>query len=59
MKINQTKKIGTRNIFFNKSYKDLVIYFTRYYLDKSTSTLNLYYDKLIGKFEEYEGKNTW
>ena len=36
-----------------KSYKDLVIYFTRYHPDKSIRMLNLYYDKLIGKIEGY------
>ena len=34
-----------------------VIYFTRYDWGKSMGTLNLYYDKLIGKIEEYKGKN--
>ena len=48
-------KLETRNIFIDKkSYKDLVIYFTRYHLDKSM--LNLYSDELVGKIEQYEGK---
>ena len=34
-----------------------MIYFTRYHADKSVTMLNLYYDGLIGKIEEYEGKN--
>ena len=33
-----------------------MIYFTRYHPDKLIAMLNLYYDKLIGKIEEYEGK---
>ena len=35
----------------------MLIYFTRYQLDKLIVMLNLYYGKLIGKIEEYEGKN--
>ena len=34
----------------------MVIYFTRYHPDKSTKILNLYYDELTGKIEEYEGR---
>ena len=34
-----------------------MIYFTRYHPDKSTRTINLYYDKLTENVEEYEGKN--
>ena len=56
IQLNQ-KKIETRNILIDKkSCKDLVIYFTRYHPDKSITMLNLYYDKLIGKIEEYKGK---
>ena len=40
-----------------KGFKDLVIYFTRYYRDKSITMLNMYYDELIGKINECEGKN--
>ena len=51
------KKLETRKIFINtKSYTDLVIYFTRYHHVKSTTKLNLYYQELIGKIEEYERK---
>ena len=54
--LNQ-KKLGTENIFINnKSYKDLLILFTRYHTDKSIAMSNLYYDKLIEKSEDYEGK---
>ena len=35
----------------------MLIYFTRYQLDKLIVMLNLYYGKLTGKIEEYEGKN--
>ena len=56
----KSKKLGTRNILIDKkSYKDMVIYFNRNHLDESITMLNLYYDKLIGKIEEYERKNTW
>ena len=34
-----------------------MIYFTRYHPDKPMTMLNLFYDELIGKIEEYEGKN--
>ena len=34
-----------------------MIYFTRYHPDKPVTMLNLFYDELIGKIEEYEGKN--
>ena len=48
------QKTETINILIDeKSYKDLVIYFTRYHPDKSIRMLNLYYDKLIGKIEGY------
>ena len=39
-----------------KSSEYLVIYFTRYHLDKSITMLNLYYDEIIGKIEECEEK---
>ena len=59
MKFNQPKKFEIRNIFIDKkSYRDLVIYFTRYYSDKSVTMLNPYYDELRGKIEDYERKNT-
>ena len=59
MKFNQPKKFETRNIFIDKkNYRDLVIYLTRYYSDKSVTVLNRYYDELREKIEEYEGKNT-
>ena len=55
----KSKKLGTRNILIDKkSYKDMVIYFNRNHLDESITMLNLYYDKLIGKIEEYERKDT-
>ena len=55
----KSKKLGTRNILIDKkSCNDMVIYFNRNHLDESTTMLNLYYDKLIGKIEEYERKNT-
>ena len=34
----------------------MVIYFFRCQTDKSIAMLSLYYDKLIGKIEEYEGQ---
>ena len=40
-----------------KPIRILVIYFTRYDQGESMRMLNLYYDKLIGKIEEYKGKN--
>ena len=36
----------------------MVIYFTRYHPDKSRTLLNLYYDELIRKIEDYEGKKS-
>ena len=51
------KNLHTKNIFIDKkSYKHLVICFNRYHLVKSIIILNLFYDELIGKVEEYEGK---
>ena len=35
-----------------------MIYFTRYHPDKSRTLFNLYYDELIRKIEEYEGKKS-
>ena len=35
-----------------------MIYFTRYHPDKSRTLLNLYYDELIRKIEDYEGKKS-
>ena len=57
-KFQQTKENYKLYIFFSirKNYKDLGIYFTRYHPDKSMAMLNLYYDELIGRIEEYEGK---
>ena len=53
----ESKKLETRNVLINKkSYRNLVIYFTRYHSEKSVTILNLYYDELIGKIEQYEGK---
>ena len=46
------KKLETRNFFFKK---DLVIYFSRNHPDKLQTMLDLYYEELIGKIEEYEG----
>ena len=49
--------IESKNVLINKkSYRNLVIYFTRYHSEKSVTILNLYYDELIGKIEQYEGK---
>ena len=51
------KKIETKNIFIDKkSYKDLVIYFTRYHFHKSITMLNVYCDELIGKIVDFQGK---
>ena len=51
------KNLHTKNIFIDKkSYKHLAIYFNRYHLVKSIIILNLFYDELLGKVEEYEGK---
>ena len=35
----------------------MTIYFTRYILSKVIKILNLHYNELMGKMEEYEGKN--
>ena len=51
------KKLGTRNIFIDKKgNKELVIYFTIYYPDKSITMLNLYCDEFIEIIEEHKGK---
>ena len=39
-----------------KNCRDFVIYFTRCDCGKSIRMLSLYYSKLIGNIEEYEGK---
>ena len=59
LKVIAVKKLWFFTIGFliKKSYKDLVIYFTRYNPDKSVAILNLYYVQLLEKIEEYEGKN--
>ena len=38
------------------SYKDLVIYFTRYVHNKAIKILSLHYAELMQKIEENEGK---
>ena len=39
------RKLETRNTFiYKKSYKCMVIYFTRYHPDKSTTMLSLHFD---------------
>ena len=51
------KKMETKNIVINeKSYKDLVMYFTRFGSGKTLTMLNLYYHKLMGRIKESEGK---
>ena len=53
----KAKKLETKIILMDeKSYKDLVIFFTRYDCEKSIRMLSLYYQELIGKIEEYERK---
>ena len=53
------KKLETRNICIDKEiYENLVVCFTRYHTDKSITILNLCYDKLIGKIDDYVRKNT-
>ena len=41
-----------------ENYKGLVIYFTRHNHSKSIKMLSLYYNELMGKVKEHEGKNT-
>ena len=51
------KILETSNIFIDqKSYKDFVIYFTRYHTDKSITMLNLYYDELKGSLKSMKEK---
>ena len=51
------KRLETRNIFIDKkNYKSFLVYSTRYHPDKSIKMLNLYYDELIGRIEEYGRK---
>lgn len=55
--LNERKKIETKVILINeKSYKDLVSFFTRYDRRKSIRMLSLYYHKTIGNIKEYEWK---
>ena len=52
------KRKNIENILIDeKSYKDLVIYFTRYDYGKSIRILSLYYHELMGKIEEHEESN--
>ena len=41
---------------FEKNYKDLLIYFTRYDCGKSIEKLSLYCCELMGKIEEHGAK---
>ena len=51
------KILETSNIFIDqKSYKDFVIYFTRYHTDKSITMLNMYYDELKGSLKSMKEK---
>ena len=51
------KQLETKNIvIYGKSYKDLVIYSTRYDHGKTIAMCRLYYHELIGKIKEHEGK---
>ena len=51
----KTKKIDTKDVLvYEKNYKDLIIYFTRY--DHGKSMLSLYYHELMEKSEDYKGK---
>ena len=60
LKIFKMQKNQKIKIFFlinEKSYNDLVIYFTRYVHSKSIKVLSLLYHELMGgKIEEHEGK---
>ena len=54
----EAKNIKTKNnLIDEKSYKDLVIYFTRYLHNKSIKILRFHYHELIGKTDEHEGKD--
>ena len=49
--------LQTKNILIDeKSYKDMVIYSTRYDRGESITKLNLYYHELTAKIEEHQGK---
>ena len=51
----KNKKIEIKNTLIDeKSYKDLIIYFTRYDRGKSIRMLRLYYHELMGKIDEHE-----
>ena len=53
----QARKLETINILINqKNYKYLVIYFTRYDLEKSVRMSSLYYHALVEGIEKYNGK---
>ena len=57
IEVKKKEKLETKNISFDqKSYKNLVIYFTRYVHNKSIKILRLHYDELVGKTEELEVK---
>ena len=46
----QNKKLETKNfLIVEKSYKDLMIYFTRYVHGKLIKTLSLHYHELMSK----------
>ena len=55
------KKLETKYILLEeKSYKDLVFYFTRYIQRKSIKMMSLYYQELMGKIKKHERKkNGW
>ena len=56
----KAKKLKTKNILINKkNYKDLDIYFARYYHGKSIKMLNLFYHDLVGKIEKRNGKEVF
>ena len=58
----KAKKIDAKNILIGKkSYKDLVIYFTKYLQNKSINMLSLYYHELMRKVKKHEEKklNEW
>ena len=51
------KKLETRNILIDeKNFKNLVIYFTRYFHSQSIIILSLYYHELMGNVKEQEWK---
>ena len=54
----KAKKLETKCILIDeKNYMDLVIYFTKYTDSNLIKILSLYYQELIGKIEEHEGRN--